>query len=93
MPRTPEDIAAQRRLQDALDAYLAVVKPQGRPQAEVLTDWALVACSVSLDDDGDRVNAYDLVFSDAEIDEHRAYGLYMYAAHLITNGRKVDDQD
>lgn len=93
MRRTPEQLAAQKRLQDALEDYVKVWRPSKRDAGELVTDWALVACSTSYDSDGDRISAYDLCYSDMEIDEHRALGLFNMAAHLCLFGSRVDDDD
>ena len=74
MPFTTVQLSAQRALQKAVEDHASAFRPEGST-GEVLTDWALVGCLVSYGDDGQQT-AYHAAYSNGEVPEHVAVGLF-----------------
>jgi hypothetical protein len=83
MPRTPDQNESQRKLQTAVEEHVNAFRPEGS-DAEVITDWVVVACTVSYDDEGQRTG-YNVGYSNGEMPEHIALGLFE-VGKAIVNG-------
>jgi hypothetical protein len=82
MAQTPEQRRASQELQFAIEKAVDAYKPKGSP-AEMVADWAVVACGVRFDDDGNRICSYSLCFPGGETDAHRGVGLFAVGQHLV----------
>lgn len=88
MPLTSEQEIAQRALQKAVEDHAAAFRSDGS-DAEVLTDWVVVSCLVSYDDQGQRAG-YMVGYSNGEMPEHIACGLFR-VGESIASGVYVRD--
>ena len=86
--RTPEQLAAQERLQAAIEEHVRAFRVGVSDDVEVTGDWMLVAAVVSLDlEDNERRYAYHLGFSGGEQPEHIVYGLMRMGTQLVSEGK------
>lgn len=91
MSLTEEQLSAQRALQEAVEKHVAAFRPGMQSTGEVLTDWALVGCLVSYDDEGQRC-AYHVAYLNGELPEHVATGLFTIGKAIAT-GQYVEESD
>lgn len=71
------------------DAILTALEKHG-PIDGILGDWAVVACTVAFDDEGDPSAQYHLAFSNGAMLEHTAIGLLEHGKDLLMNGKIQD---
>lgn len=82
--------ARSARVQQSLEQYLADIG-----ETEMLGDWVVIACTVSVDSDGDPRARYLMLFSGGSMLDHHALGLLGKAEEMLTDGsvREGDDDD
>lgn len=84
MPPTAEQKAVQEALQAAIENYVRVYEPN-RPG--LVVDWAIIAQATSFNaEEGIAKDAYHMAFSNGQMEDHRAVGLFRYAEHLLLHG-------
>lgn len=87
---TPEQQEAQEALHRAVVQHVAAFRPEGSdPSREMISDWIVVAGVVSFNEEGERLTAYNLAYSDGEMDEHRAVGLLHVGQRLMMDGERL----
>lgn len=72
---TPEQKTAQEALQKAIVEHCLVFRPVTETDPQMVSDWIVVANIIWFDSDGERMSAYNIGFSDGQMDEHKAVGL------------------
>lgn len=82
---TPEQQAAQEELQRALERHVKAFKPD-MSDGELLVDWACIAQLTRFNEQGNRESAYQLIYANGAMEEHRAKGLFYHALHLVDFG-------
>jgi hypothetical protein len=87
---TPEQKAANERVQTAIKEYLQLL---GLPADEVMGDWMAIVSSVGWDEEGDPKNAYYLIFANGALQEHVGLGLLAKAQDLMINGYRAEDDE
>lgn len=98
MPRSPERVAAQRKLQEAIEEQIAQYRADNvaRGQDEdkgMVTDWVLVVHTMSYDGEGDELSGYYMSYANGQMPDHRAIGLLTHGVYMIQNGDMPDDED
>jgi hypothetical protein len=85
MTITPEQREAQQRLQDAIENHCRVWTPHEETPVggEMLIDWAVVMHLTGYNEEGHEVAAYRLAYTNGEMPQHRAVGLFEYASYLV----------
>lgn len=91
MPESSEKKAAQQRLQEAIEAQIAIYRAdgvaQGMPEdTGMVTDWCLVVHTTSYDGDGDEQSGYYMSYANGQMPDHRAVGLLTWAIHILKSG-------
>lgn len=82
--------ARSARLQQSLEKYLEDIG-----ETDMLGDWMVIACTVSVDRDGDPRSRYLMMFSGGSMLDHHALGLLSKAEEMLADGsvREADDDD
>lgn len=75
--RTPEQVAADNALTDAIEACL---QAYGGPGSYVLTEYIVITAQTGWDDDGEQLTAVGVCHRDGDVPLHRCLGLAEYAA-------------
>lgn len=82
---TPDQQAAQDNLQVALERHVRAFKPD-LSDGELLVDWATIAQLTRFSPEGRRESAYQLIYANGAMEEHRAKGLFYHGLHLVDFG-------
>lgn len=69
------------RLQVALQQYMEELG-----ETDMLGDWMVIACTVSVDEEGDPRAGYHLLFSGGSMLDHHALGLLSKAEEMLADG-------
>ena len=81
MPRTPEQVAADEHLNDAIDqAYRAYFPEAEHGGRGVPMEYAVVGCAAIIDEDGDPFTRVFQLTRDDGVPIHRLLGLLDYSA-------------
>lgn len=89
MKRTPEQIAADTALTEAIERAIAAYWTEGG--AWVLTEYVVCVSQARWDDHGDQLTAVGVIYRDGDVPHHRALGLVEYVAARIR--KQITDDD
>lgn len=70
MARTADQVAADDALTAAIEQAIAAYYPS--EQAYVLSEYVVVTCQQTFDEDGDGITAIGTVYRDSDVPLHRA---------------------
>lgn len=89
MPDKDTIVAAQRKLDAAVDEFMAVMEWN----AGVTTAWAMVAHQHEFSPEGDVMSAYQCIYKGGSLADHQALGLFDIAKDNVRGiGRWRDSE-
>lgn len=91
MPRTTEQVAADDALTASIEAGIAAY--YGVEQPFILSEYIVVLCQQTFDDEGDGLTAIGTLYRDGDVPPHRALGLLDYASTRLKRAICDDDED
>jgi hypothetical protein len=91
VPRTPEQVAADNALTDAIEQVARAYADDG--EAWVMSEYVVLTAQHRYDDEGDGLTAVGVLYRDGDVPLHRALGLVDYAATRIRKLIATDDED
>lgn len=91
MPLTPEQKAANDKLHDDIQSIVdlyrtAHVEDGANEDHGVVVDWVVIIQTQGFDADGDTESGYYMAFSNGEMPDHRAIGLFAMGTQMIHEG-------
>lgn len=89
MARTPEQVAADNGLTEAIEKWLRAYEFDGSADTDgsprVLTDYVVMMATQGWNRDGDAMTGYPYCLRDNAIPHHRALGLIQVGLELIAS--------
>lgn len=83
MGLSAEEELANEQLTDAVQQVMNLLRKEFTEPAMMLGDFVVIVAQHGVDDDGDPLSAYSVLYRDGEIPHHRALGLVAFAEERL----------